>query len=1012
MNRLEKFLTNRFVLLTKEASLQLHFNIKTKYFVYTLLFLLINFFANAQVVTTLAGSAYIAGSTDGTASAARFNSPHGIACDKNGNVYVADRFNHKIRKVNPAGVVTTLAGSGSVGGFDGTGSAASFNEPWAVACDTSGNVYVTDTKNYKIRKITSAGVVTTVAGAGVFGTTNGPANIARFGFPSGICVTPDGNTIYVADHNTHVIRKINGGNVSTLAGTIYIAGSDDGAGNVATFNHPYGIDLDNNGNIIVADEWNNTIRKVTPSGNVTTLAGVGLNGSADGQVSAAMFNYPWDVTVDNNGNVFVADGFNYNIRKINVATWMVSTYVGTAGVQGANDGTGAAASFDGATGISYNYFDNSFYVADAYNYLIRKISQVSSVAITLTTAAVNNTVCFGDSIYLQAAPLGLSNYVFKEGATTIGSSANGIITIAPLSQGNHNITCTATDNNGATAFSNTLTITVSPQFIPTVSHSGSIIFCNGDSLMLTAQNGTAYLWSNGNTTQNIYINNNTAFSVTVTDADGCKGVSNSITPTIMQGPVATITANGTLTICANDSVQLNASNGSSWLWTNGATTQNIYANAQGNYAVTITGVNGCKTTSSPVTLSHFPGSQASVTPLGPVTIVQGNTITLNATSGSTYQWSNGLTSQTIVVNLSGNYIVTVTNSNGCVSQSNAVQVNVIAAQQMINALGATSFCDGYSVLLNSYFSQGNQWYFNGQVLSGETNQQLSATDSGYYSVAVFQNGSWLYSDSILVQVFTSPQMPVVTDTSICSGNFVLLKAQSLDGANMQWYDQDTSGNLLGSGNAFTTPALNQQTIYYVQATSANGCTSIDRSALTVYVNPSPLAAFDHTIQSQSGSLTVSFNNTTQFGDTYNWVFGDSSSATNTSSQINPTHTFNTAGTYNVILIANNSSGCVDTISQKIIVNNNKDLFIPTTFTPNTDGMNDVFRVRGNNFQVNEMKIYDQWGTLIYQTDTSKPTWDGTSNGELVQNGTYVYRIHLTIKNNEEQVLTGAITVIK
>ena len=530
--------------------------------------------------------------------------------------------------------------------------------------------------------------------------------------------------------------------------------------------------------------------------------------------------------------------------------------------------------------------------------------------------------------------------------------------------------------------------------------------------MLTAQNGTAYLWSNGKTTQGIYVNNSATVSVTVTNTNGCKGVSNTITPTVMQGPTASITAGGSLTICANDSVQLSAGNGSSWLWNNGGTTQNIYANTPGNYTVTITGANGCKTISSPVTINYFPGSQASVTPAGPVIIVQGNTITLNATLGSTYQWSNGLTSQTIVVNLSGNYIVTVTNSNGCVSQSNAVQVNVIAAQQMINALGATSFCDGYSVLLNSYFSQGNQWYFNGQVLSGETYQQHTASDSGYYSVAVFQNGSWLYSDSVLVQVFTSPQMPVVTDTSICSGNFVLLKAQSLDGANMQWYDQDTSGILLGSGNVFTTPPLNQQTIYYVQATSANGCTSIDRSALTVYVNPAPLASFNSTMQSQNGSFTVSFNNTTQYGDTYEWIFGDTSSASNLSTLANPVHTFNSAGTYNVILIATNASGCVDTVSQKIIVNNNKDLFIPTTFTPNTDGMNDVFRVRGNNVQVNEMKIYDQWGTLIYQTDTSKPTWDGTSNGELVQNGTYVYRIHLTIKNNEEQVLTGAITVIK
>ena len=515
-----------------------------------------------------------------------------------------------------------------------------------------------------------------------------------------------------------------------------------------------------------------------------------------------MFNYPWDVTVDNNGNIFVADGYNYNIRKITPATWMVSTYVGTAGVQGANDGIGGAASFDGATGISYNYSDNCFYVADAINHLIRKISQVSGVTINLTTTATNNTVCFGDSITLQALATGLTNYVFKEGATTLGSSANGIITIAPLSQGAHNITCSATDINGATAFSNSLTITVNAQFIPTVSPSSNISFCNGDSLLLTAQTGTAYLWSTGNVSQSIYVNDSTAISVTVTNAGGCNGTSNNITPIVLQGPVANITAGGLLTICSSDSVQLNASNGSSWLWSNGASTQNIYANAQGNYSVTITGSNGCKTISSLATISYFAGSQSSITPAGPISILQGNSITLNASTGTSYLWSDGSTAQTIVVNNSGNYLVTVTNSNGCVSQSNTVQVIVISSQSMITSLGPTSFCDGYSVTLSSYSPLGNQWYFNGQVLNGETNQQLTATDSGYYSLAVFQNGNWLYSDSLLVQVYSSPQLPVVTDTSICSGIATGLNAQSLDGASLQWFDQDTSGNLLGTGNTF------------------------------------------------------------------------------------------------------------------------------------------------------------------------------------------------------------------
>ena len=142
------------------------------------------------------------------------------------------------------------------------------------------------------------------------------------------------------------------------------------------------------------------------------------------------------------------------------------------------------------------------------------------------------------------------------------------------------------------------------------------------------------------------------------------------------------------------------------------------------------------------------------------------------------------------------------------------------------------------------------------------------------------------------------------------------------------------------------------------------------------------------------------------------MFGDTTSGSNTSTQTNSIHTYNGGGNYEVILIATNSSGCMDTATQIISVSKSNDLFVPTTFTPNSDGHNDVFRVRGRDFQMNEMDIFDQWGTLIYQTNASKPIWDGMSKGELVQNGTYVYRIKITLKNNEEMILNGAITVIK
>ncbi len=199
----------------------------------TLLFGLTVTLATAQTVSTVAGMAGVVGSNNGPAATSTFNNPHGVTCDHQGNIYVANRYKHTIRKITPGGIVSTFAGSGSVGSNDGTGTAASFNEPWAVACDTLGNVYVADTKNYKIRKITSAGVVTTIAGTGVFGVTNGPAAVAQFGFPSGIAVNKTGTIIYVSDRMTHTIRKIAAGNVTTLAGVVYSQGDDDGPGATA-----------------------------------------------------------------------------------------------------------------------------------------------------------------------------------------------------------------------------------------------------------------------------------------------------------------------------------------------------------------------------------------------------------------------------------------------------------------------------------------------------------------------------------------------------------------------------------------------------------------------------------------------------------------------------------------------------------------------------------------------------------------------------------------------------------
>ena len=325
---------------------------------------------NVVTVSTLAGSG-TAGYTDGTGTAAQFNFPSGVAVDSSGNVYVADTSNHRIRKITSAGVVSTMAGSGTAGYTDGTGAAAQFNTPFGVAIDSLGNVYVADRDSQRIRKITSAGVVSTMAGSGTAGYTDGTGTAAQFNFPNGVAVDSLGN-VYVADFFNHRIRKISPpGVVSTLAGNEF-AGYADGTGAAAQFNFPIGVAVDSSGNVYVADRDNNRIRKITPTGVVSTLAGTGAYGFANGPGLSAQFRYPSGVAVDSSGNVYVADIDNNQIRRI-MPTGVVSTLAGS-GTAGFSNGTETAAQFDQPFGVAIDSLGN-VYVADFANNRIRKITQ-------------------------------------------------------------------------------------------------------------------------------------------------------------------------------------------------------------------------------------------------------------------------------------------------------------------------------------------------------------------------------------------------------------------------------------------------------------------------------------------------------------------------------------------------------------------------------------------------------------------------------------------------------------
>ncbi len=325
-------------------------------------------------VTTFAGSGS-PGVEDNTGAAASFSEPFGVALDLHNNVIVAEGgHGNRIRIITPQGVVQTIAGS-EEGFADGRGAAAHFNTPSAIAIDKRGNIFVADTSNNRIRKISTEGVVSTVAGSPEPGYRDGPADQAQFDSPVGVAVDAEGN-IFVADTYNDRIRKVSaGGEVSTIAGA-GLPGLADGQSGVALFDTPCGIAVDGQGNLFVADTGNDAIRKITPQGDVSTIAGASSAGNAP-QASDPELDRPVGIAVTHDSFLFVASQGNGKIHRI-TPEGEITEYAGhTSGFRNAS---GRAARFNGPSGIAVDR-EGNLYVADTENYLVRKIAPVQASSI-------------------------------------------------------------------------------------------------------------------------------------------------------------------------------------------------------------------------------------------------------------------------------------------------------------------------------------------------------------------------------------------------------------------------------------------------------------------------------------------------------------------------------------------------------------------------------------------------------------------------------------------------------
>lgn len=532
---------------------------------------------SAQEVEDFSGVNSLSGTEDNLdKNLATYNNPHGIDIGPNGNIYIADRYNHSVRKITVTGQVITIAGSGEAGDTDGPAENAQFNEPWGVCVGNNDEVYVADAKNNKIKVIYPNGTVATLAGSGNAGFKDSDnPKASTFFWPSDVDFDHNNGDIYVAGHLSHIIRKIDStGNVSTIAGSKVgfpgNHGSIDGIGSEAKFYRPYGIHLAKDGSLYVADEWNSMIRKISPEGIVSTIGGQDQRyGYENGSSVNALYNYPWDITTDNSGNLYVLDGYNHVIRKVVLETNDVSLFAGVPLEAGADHGPVLTANFNGATSIAYNENDGSLYIADAYNHMIRRIALVEGITISLE----QETTCYGDTVKVIADPGYYDKYYWYEGDSLLGVTSDSEYYF--LAKQSTAIYAKGERLGMTTPNSNTIDKSILSVLEDSVLIDWSRGECVGDTVLLTSKHSTVK-WSTGQESEQIEVYSDGLYGFEYLE-DGCV-VSTGELDVQFSLPPTIVVDTHVVSLKANEMVELGVSGAVTYEWSTGSVGDTIMVN--------------------------------------------------------------------------------------------------------------------------------------------------------------------------------------------------------------------------------------------------------------------------------------------------------------------------------------------------------------------------------------------------------------------------------------------------
>src|SRR5436190_6957407 len=940
----------------------------------------------AQTIYTVAGNGTINNSGDGGPAIYAALSDIGScypAFYYLGNMYIAQNFNNTIRKIDAAGIITTIAGSDAITGYTGDGGPAVnalIRHPSAIAIDNNNNIYFADQLGTVIRRIDPAGIITTVSGQVTSNCAvgdGGPLLLARFRAIAALSFDAS-NNLYISDNGCHTLRRVSAGIVTTIAGNGTIGYSGDGGPAIAAqLAFPGKVAIDNLGNVYIPDGQNHRIRKVTNSGIITTIAGTGVQGYSgdNGPATSAQIKFPGSVIIDNAGNLFMGDD-NAVIRKINAAG-IITTYAGsgTWGYEG-DGGPAIAANMQFTEGrISIDHNDNIYFANQHVGNVIRKISncimatidQQPSTAIicsgwnaSFSISATNITTYQWQVQTVQGSWVNLNNDAMYSGVNTNILS----ITAATANMSNYGYRCVASNSCGA-IFSREGLLHIPATLTPSVSIvANTSTICTGQQVVFNAtplNGGSApvYQWmkngipvgSNSSTYSDNTFQNGDVVNVTMVSNGTClttsTAVSNSITLSVNVPVIVGITVVASANnVCFGTPVTFTATvtNGGTspaYTWFRNGT--NLFLNSPTYTDNTLTdgdhvfGVVG----------SSLPCLVSPVVPSIP-----------------------------IQMHIIASVTPSITISSNVVDICRGGQVNFIASAMNVGTTPSYQWYKNGVPVGNGLVNYADNSFVNGDVVTCK----LSTTGSCLTTTEATSN-------AVMITVHPDVVVNLDQSNSLCAGDSRILNA-----GNFSSYSWST-------GVTTQSITVNAPGTYSVTVTDDKGCVGTGSTTITTLLpSPSGFMQADTSICEYSSLVLQSLQNFSS----YNWSTGS----------VTKSITITQAGQYWLEVRDNND--CVGkefiTVVPKQCM---KGIFVPSAFTPNNDGKNDLIKpIAYGNLVSYKFSIFNRWGQLVFQTSDAGQGWNGIFKGIPQPSDTFIWTCSYQFSGEQPKLVNGSFVLIR